>query len=107
MVVQRTNQIEQTEKVWNNPFKTLKRFRCWCEESRWFNELEHFQNYLSHHKIIVYGGLSPDKVIFTGNALSDKTFYLQIMRDPKCDYKFERFCGQEVQIQRVWHIVRQ
>jgi len=40
------------------------------------NELELFQNYFSEYKIIVYGGLNPDKVIFNGNSLSNKKLYL-------------------------------
>jgi len=37
-----------------------------------FNEFEQFQNYLSDYKIIVYDGLNPDRVIFSGNSLSNK-----------------------------------
>jgi hypothetical protein len=37
-----------------------------------FKELEQFQNYLSDCKIIVYDGLSPDRVFFSGNSLSNK-----------------------------------
>jgi len=40
------------------------------------NELEQFQDYLSDYKIIVYDGLNPDKVIFSGNSLSNKKLYL-------------------------------
>jgi hypothetical protein len=36
--------------------------------------LEQFQDYLSDYKIIVYDGLSPDRLIFSGNSLSDKKF---------------------------------
>ena len=42
-------------------------------------ELERFQSYLSDYKIIVYDGLSPDRVIFDGNSLSKKKLY------PLCD----------------------
>ena len=35
------------------------------------NELEQFQNYLTDYKIIVYDGLNPDWVIFSGNSLSN------------------------------------
>jgi len=41
-----------------------------------FNEVEQFQNYLSDYKIIVYDGLSPDRVIFSGNSRSKKILYL-------------------------------
>jgi len=40
------------------------------------NELEQFQIYLSDYKIIVYDGLNPDRVIFSGNYLSNKKLYL-------------------------------
>ena len=39
-------------------------------------ELEHFQNYLSDYKIIVYDGLNPDRFILNGNSLSNKKLYL-------------------------------
>ena len=39
-------------------------------------ELNHFQDYLSDYKIIVYNGLSPDRHIFTGNSLSNKKLYM-------------------------------
>jgi len=39
-------------------------------------EIEHFQNYLSDYKIIVYNRLGPDRVIFSGNSLSNKKLYL-------------------------------
>jgi hypothetical protein len=39
-------------------------------------ELRQFQEYLSGYKIIVYDGLSPDRLIFTGNSISDKKLYL-------------------------------
>ena len=35
-------------------------------------ELQHFQDYLSDYKIIVYDGLSPDRLIFSGNSVSNK-----------------------------------
>ena len=41
-----------------------------------FKELEQFQNYLSEYKIIVYAGLSPGRVLFSGNSLSNKKLYL-------------------------------
>jgi hypothetical protein len=39
-------------------------------------EPEQFQDYLSGYKVIVYDGLSPDRLIFRGNSLSDKKLYL-------------------------------
>ena len=42
------------------------------------NELEQFQNYISDYKIIVYDGLNRNRVIFSGNSLSHKIFYLFI-----------------------------
>ena len=41
-----------------------------------FKELEQFQVYLSDYKIIVYDGLSPDRVMFSGNSVSSKKLYL-------------------------------
>jgi len=43
---------------------------------RGFKELKQFQNYLSDYKFIVYDGLHPDRVIFSGNSLSNKKLYL-------------------------------
>jgi len=40
------------------------------------NELDQFQNYLLDYKIIVYDYLNPDRVIFSGNSLSNKKLYL-------------------------------
>jgi hypothetical protein len=39
-------------------------------------KLQQFQDYLSDYIIIVYDGLSPDRLTFTGNCLSNKRFYL-------------------------------
>ena len=39
-------------------------------------EHELFKNFLSHYKIIVYYGSSPDRVLFSGNSLSNKKLYL-------------------------------
>ena len=41
-----------------------------------FEELQRFQQYLSDYKIIVFDGLYPDKVMFSGNSLSAKKLYL-------------------------------
>jgi hypothetical protein len=35
-------------------------------------ELQQFQTYLSDYKIIVFDGLKPDRVIFSGNSVSAK-----------------------------------
>ena len=40
------------------------------------NELEQFQDFLSDYKIVVFDGLSPDRVIFSGNSHSAKILYL-------------------------------
>jgi hypothetical protein len=40
-----------------------------------FHELQQFQEYLSDYKI-VYDGLNPDRVMFSGNAVSNKKLYL-------------------------------
>ena len=40
-----------------------------------FDELQQFQQYLSDYKIIVFDGLNPDRVIFSGNSLSTKKLY--------------------------------
>jgi hypothetical protein len=39
-------------------------------------ELQQFQEYLSDYKIMVYDGLSPDRLIFSGNSFSEKKLYL-------------------------------
>jgi hypothetical protein len=39
-------------------------------------ELQQFQEFLSGYKIIVYDGLSPGRLIFSGNSLSDRKLYL-------------------------------
>ena len=41
-----------------------------------FKELEQFQNYLSDNENILYHGLKPDRVLFSGNSLSNKKLYL-------------------------------
>ena len=41
-----------------------------------FKELEQFQDYLSDYEIVVFNGLNPDRVMFSGNSLSAKKFYL-------------------------------
>ena len=46
-------------------------------------ELAQFQEYLSDYKIVVFSGLSPDKMIFTGNSLSSKKLYLLHNADTK------------------------
>jgi len=39
-------------------------------------ELQQFQDCLSDYKIVVFDGLSPDRIIFSGNSLSAKKLYL-------------------------------
>ena len=39
-------------------------------------ELQQFQDYLSDYKIVVFDGLSPDRLIFSGNSHSAKKLYL-------------------------------
>ena len=41
-----------------------------------FKKFEQFQVYLSDYKIIVNDGLNPDRVMFSGNSVSSKKFYL-------------------------------
>jgi len=41
-----------------------------------FKELEQFQNYLSDYKVNVYDGLSPDRVLFSGNSHTNKKLNL-------------------------------
>jgi len=43
-------------------------------------ELQQFQDYLSDYKILVFEGLSPDRLIFSGNSLSTKKLYLFMIR---------------------------
>jgi len=47
----------------------------------WFKELQQFQQYISDQKIIVFDGLYPDRVMFSGNSLSAKKLYLLYDRD--------------------------
>jgi hypothetical protein len=47
-------------------------------------ELQQFQEYLSDYKIIVFDGLSPDRLIFSGNSLSATKLYL--LYDPDCGH---------------------
>ena len=46
-----------------------------------FEELQQFQQYLSDYKIIVFDGLYPDRVMFSGNSISAKKLYLLYNRD--------------------------
>jgi hypothetical protein len=46
-------------------------------------ELAQFQEYLSDYKIVVFSGLSPDKVMFAGNSVSSKKLYLLYNADTK------------------------
>jgi len=39
-------------------------------------KLEQFQDHLSNYKIVVFDGLSPDRLIFSGNSHSTKKLYL-------------------------------
>jgi hypothetical protein len=39
-------------------------------------DLQQFQEYLTDYKIIVFDGLKPDRVMFSGNSLSAKELYL-------------------------------
>jgi hypothetical protein len=46
-------------------------------------ELQQFQQYFSNYKIIDFDGLHPDRVMFSGNFLSDKKLYLLYDQDSK------------------------
>ena len=46
-------------------------------------ELAQFQECLSDYKNVVFSGLSPDRVMFAGNSLSSKKFYLLYNADTK------------------------
>ena len=41
-----------------------------------FQELRQFQQHLSDYKIIVFDGLNPNRVMFSGNSLSTKKLHL-------------------------------
>jgi hypothetical protein len=43
-------------------------------------ELQQFQAHLPDYKIVVYEGFSPDRLIFSGNSLSDKNDISCMMR---------------------------
>ena len=38
--------------------------------------LRQFQKYVSDYKIVVFDGLSPDRLLLSGNSLSAKNLYL-------------------------------
>jgi hypothetical protein len=44
-------------------------------------KLQYFQQYFSDYKIIVFDGLHPDRVMFSGNSLSEKKLYLLCDRE--------------------------
>ena len=46
-----------------------------------FEELRQFQDHLSDYKIIVFDGLNPDRVMFSGNSRSAKKLHLLYDRD--------------------------
>ena len=48
-----------------------------------FKGLKQFQEYLSDYKIVVFNGLNPDRVMFSGNSLSGKKLYLLCNADTK------------------------
>ena len=41
-----------------------------------FRELQQFQENLTVYNIVVFNGLNPDRVMFSGNSLSGRKFYL-------------------------------
>ena len=41
-----------------------------------FEELEQFQEHLSDYKIVLFDPLYPQRVMFSGNSLSDEKLYL-------------------------------
>jgi len=45
-----------------------------------FEELRRSQKYFSGYKIIVFHDLNPNRVMFSGNSLSTKKFYLLFNR---------------------------
>jgi hypothetical protein len=55
---------------------TYKSYRDGYKLHRPVEELQQFQDHLSDYKIMIYDGLSPDRLIFSGNSLSDKKLYL-------------------------------
>jgi hypothetical protein len=59
----------------------MKAFGVDLSDGGGLEELLHFQEYLSDCKIMVYDGLSPDRLIFSGNSLSDKKLYLLYDKD--------------------------
>ena len=51
-----------------------------------FDELQKFQDYFSDYKIIVYDGLNPDRVMFSGNSvLAKKLHLLYDEKDKHCN----------------------
>jgi len=54
----------------------LKAFGVDVSNGGGLEELQQFQDYLSDYKVVVFDGLSPDRVIFSGNSHSAKKLYL-------------------------------
>ena len=46
-------------------------------------DLKEFQENLSDYKIVVFNGINPDRVMFSGNCLSSKKFHLLYNADTK------------------------
>ena len=46
-----------------------------------FEEIQHFQEYLSDYKISVFNGMHTDRIMFSGNSLSAKKLYFLFDRD--------------------------
>ena len=55
----------------------LKNFGLDLSNRGSLEELQQFQDYLSDYKIIVYGRLSPDRLISTRNSVSNMKLHLQ------------------------------
>jgi len=48
-----------------------------------FEELEQFQEYLTNYKIVLFYGLKPHRIMFSGNSLYDKKLYLLYNSDTR------------------------
>ena len=69
-----------------------------------FKVIEHFQNYLSDYKIVVYVGLSHDRAIFSGNSLSNKKLYL--LYETGHYNVITSFKAAMAYVMHMWHTLR-
>jgi hypothetical protein len=82
MVTTSTHHIDK-ETALKNLWKFLKSSGVDLSNRGSLQEHAQFQEYLSEYKIVVFSGLSPDKIIFIGNFVSSKKLFLLYNADTK------------------------